>query len=137
MLGTLDSATLSSRHNIDLRRVKGFSDEMTVLLSHKLAHDPVLPASFFNKNLSLFLAEIPETSRRRLPQVLVLALPVAPVDGFRQSAVPLLLVLGPRGEVAVVEVPIVRVPVQYAFQLLLLEKGRPKDNYLAADLEPR
>ena len=58
MLGTLDSATLSSRHNIDLRRVKGFSDEMTVLLSHKLAHDPVLPASFFNKNLSLFLAEI-------------------------------------------------------------------------------
>jgi len=58
MLGTLNSASLSSRHHVYFGCVEGVTKEVAVLLSHVLAHDPVLKASFSNENLVLFLVEI-------------------------------------------------------------------------------
>jgi hypothetical protein len=56
MLGTFNSAGLTSRHNVNLGRIKAFSNEMAVLLSHVLAHYVVLLSSFFNKRLGHLLA---------------------------------------------------------------------------------
>jgi hypothetical protein len=63
MLGTLDSAALTSRHNVNLGRIKAFSNEMAVLLPHVLAHYVVLLSSFFNKHLALLLSFVKILSR--------------------------------------------------------------------------
>lgn len=58
MLGTLDSAGLSSGHHVNLGCVEGVSQKVAVFMSYVLAHYPVLSTSFSNEHLLLRFVEI-------------------------------------------------------------------------------